>query len=137
MKFLLEFVSWCGRPVSLSEDCRSREATVPIEKEDRSLRSSEVEVRRNRRRKRGRVGSSSVFRQASAVANWKPSLYAISEEKIVMVEREKSLTKLKAERKSVSVPRSEVHLRSYHDDHNRRNSVQTIIPSISPVPFMF
>ncbi|GKV49073.1 hypothetical protein SLEP1_g55844, partial [Rubroshorea leprosula] len=97
MKFLLEFVSWCGRPVSLSEDCRSREATVTIEKEERSLRSSEAEVRRNRRRKRGRVGSSSVFRQASAVANWKPSLYAISEEKIVMVEGEKSLTKLKAE----------------------------------------
>ncbi|GLT37768.1 hypothetical protein SLA2020_120690 [Shorea laevis] len=134
MKFLLDFVSCCGRQVTLSEDSRRREAEVAIVGEERS---SEAEARRHRRRKRVRMG----HQAAGAVTQWKPSLCAISEDKIVMEEGEKSLLEMKAEGvakwKSGGASQSKVHVRSYYRDDYGRNSVQTIIPAFSPVPFMF
>lgn len=86
MKFLFEFVSCCV-PVNMSRIDNPEETEAAGSKEMRSL--PPITTRKHRRRKRSALLPSAA---AKLAADWKPSLGAISEDKVVLVvmEREKS-----------------------------------------------
>ncbi|KAJ4726175.1 Serine/threonine-protein kinase MRCK gamma like [Melia azedarach] len=133
MKFLLELVWCCGCHGSCSgantfpERPSDRNSLVPV-------------VRRsNRRRRRGRngVGDGGGGGRAD---EWTPSLCSISEDSVVVLEKEKS-QKTEAERvvkrKSGGFNRDRVRVRSYSKDFGKNSPIPTFIPAFSPTPFMF
>ncbi|KAJ6332851.1 hypothetical protein OIU77_008825 [Salix suchowensis] len=139
MKFLLEFVSCCGvsngggvgQEVPESVGRRSEEET------------REVMTMRNdhRRKKRGRGSSADGINDSRD--EWKPSLSAISENNMVVVE-ERRVERVLNRKGSVAAgggngggrARDIASLSGYGDNY-RPNGVWTVIPAFSPTPFMF
>ncbi|XVF04026.1 hypothetical protein REPUB_Repub05bG0045200 [Reevesia pubescens] len=136
MRSFLEFVSCCVTNPEVSTNEEEVE-TPPRREETRSLMPTKVAALRMK--KRGRVGT-----PGSMTPEWKPSLYMISEDNVMAEKREitppevttTTADRVLVKRKSTTVSRSKVHVRSYSDDIGR-NQVPTVIPTFSPVPFMF
>ncbi|CAK9321891.1 unnamed protein product [Citrullus colocynthis] len=116
------------------------EATeAPGPKEMRSM--TPITTRKHRRRKRSAL--------LPSAANWKPSLGAISEDKVVLVvlEREKSDEQTAESERSVKRKSGSrdgesrgVHGRNNSNDFSLRRSpaaIPVVIPAFSPTPFLF
>ncbi|XWS11146.1 hypothetical protein CRYUN_Cryun38cG0058500 [Craigia yunnanensis] len=137
MRSFLEFVSCCiTNPEVSSNEKVVTVVTPPKREETRSLMPPKVAALR--KKKRVRVGT-----PGSMTQEWKPSLYVISEDKVMAEKKEKAppeaMTKIAdrvVKRKSSTVSRSKVHVRSYSDDIGR-SLVPVVIPAFSPTPFMF
>ncbi|XP_008452335.1 uncharacterized protein LOC103493394 [Cucumis melo] len=142
MKFLFEFVSCCV-PVNMSRIENPEETEAAASKEMRTL--APITTRKHRRRKRSALLPSAA---AKLAADWKPSLGAISEDKVVLVvmEREKSddqAAELERSVKRKSGSRdgeSRVHGRKNSNDFSLRqnpSAIPVVIPAFSPAPFLF
>ncbi|KAL4279131.1 hypothetical protein GQ457_03G023560 [Hibiscus cannabinus] len=130
MRSFLEFVSCCVK----SPQASTTEEVVPASgtEETRSLMAPKMAALK-RKKKTVKVGT----------PEWKPSLYAISEDNVVAEKREKMLSEAATtaadrtvKRKSTPGSRSKIHVRSYIDDIGR-NPEAVAIPTFSPTPFMF
>uniref|UniRef100_A0A5B6ZL02 Uncharacterized protein n=1 Tax=Davidia involucrata TaxID=16924 RepID=A0A5B6ZL02_DAVIN len=132
MKFLLEFVSCCG-PASRPSVATT---TPPPAEETRSLvhspPPSRTDNRRYRRRKRERMAAS----RSDSVAEWRPSLCAISEDNIVPEKDARAAVGSERILKRKVASTARVHVRSYSDDIGRAH-LPAIIPAFSPTPFLF
>lgn len=114
MKFFLEFVACCGLP--LTDSSSAPTAPAPGAEESKSLVKSS---RERQRKKRGRLSQSGSASAASASAEWKPSLYSISEDNVIIAKRGDD-RKAEAQRvvKRKSGPgNAGVHVRSFNDDY--------------------
>ncbi|XP_043689701.1 uncharacterized protein LOC122640544 [Telopea speciosissima] len=122
MKSFLEFVPCFGYP---------NQPTVPITPSRRE-ESRSLPCRQRRRLNR----SNSV---SSAVAQWQPTLCAISEDKVisVVVGKAEEATKSgkKVARKTPS--RAEIGVHTRYGDNFARASVPLAIPAFSPTAFLF
>ncbi|KAI9185514.1 hypothetical protein LWI28_008040 [Acer negundo] len=129
MRFLLEFVSCCGCRES-SRGVRPEEEPSKTE-ETKTLVSS---IKRNyRRRRRGRFGGG----VQSEPAEWKPSLFAIMEDNVVMeLEKKKSETERVTKRKSGVSHKSRPRVRNYGFEFGG-SSLAPVFPAFSATPFMF
>lgn len=142
MKFLFEFVSCCV-PVNMSRIENPEATEAPGPKEMRSM--TPITTRKHRRRKRSALLPSA----AKLAADWKPSLGAISEDKVVLVvmEREKSDEQTAESERSVKRKSGSrdgesrgVHGRNNSNDFSLRRSpaaIPVVIPAFSPTPFLF
>lgn len=140
MKFLFEFVS-CFVPVNMSRMENPDASVAPSAEEIRSL--APITPRKHRRRKRGALLSSA----AKLADDWKPSLGAISEDKVVLVvmEREKSDDRTTESERSVKRKSGSrdgeargVRERTNSSDFRRSPAaIPVVIPAFSPTPFLF
>ncbi|KAK8579148.1 hypothetical protein V6N13_142368 [Hibiscus sabdariffa] len=135
MRSFLEFVSCCVK----SPQASTAEEVVPApgREETRSLMTPKMAALR-RKKKTVKVGT-----PFSMTPEWKPSLYAISEDNVMAEKREKTQSETATtapdravKRKSTPGSRSKIHVRSYSDDI-WRNPAAVAIPTFSPTPFMF
>ncbi|GMI63698.1 hypothetical protein like AT5G54585 [Hibiscus trionum] len=135
MRFFVEFVSCCVKnpEVFTTEEM----VAAPRREETRSLMAPKMVAPR---KKKKRVKIATPF---STTSEWKPSLYAISEDNTMTEKKEKMQSEATTttadravKRKSTSGSRSKIHVRSHSDDMGR-NSEPVIIPTFSPTPFMF
>ncbi|KAE8675225.1 Organic cation/carnitine transporter4 isoform 1 [Hibiscus syriacus] len=135
MRSFVEFVSCCVKnpEVSTTEEV----VPAPRREETRSLMAPKMAALR-KKNKRVKVGTS-----FSMTPEWKPSLYAISEDNVMAEKREKMKSEAATtaadravKRKSTSGSRSKIHVRSDSGDI-RRNPEPMAIPTFSPTPFMF
>ncbi|XVE50474.1 hypothetical protein DITRI_Ditri01bG0165000 [Diplodiscus trichospermus] len=137
MKSFLEFVSCCITTHEVSTKEEVAAATPPKREETRSLMPSKVAALR--KKKRIRVGI-----PGSMTPEWKPSLHVISEDNVMAKKKEKTPPEASrtpadrvVKRKSTTVSRSKVDVRSYSDDIGRNPGAAVTIPAFSPTPFMF
>ncbi|KAG7015524.1 hypothetical protein SDJN02_23160 [Cucurbita argyrosperma subsp. argyrosperma] len=140
MKFLFEFVSCCV-PVNMSRLEIPEATAAPGVEEMKSL--APITTRKHRRRKRGALLPSA----AKLAADWKPSLGAISEDKVVLVLREREKSDDQTAESERSVKRKSgsrdgeargVNGRSNSNDFRRSPaSIPVVIPAFSPTPFLF
>lgn len=146
MKFLLEFV-WCCGPTGgegFEKDApdsingrRSEETRALVS--PRALQT--ITMRRSKRRKRGMASASSS--SATGVAEWKPTLYSISEDNVVVVVEEGTDRVVKRKgsgsgrggRGGGGGSRDVASISSFNEDYRRSNHF-TAIPTFSATPFM-
>ncbi|XP_021716451.1 uncharacterized protein LOC110684317 [Chenopodium quinoa] len=127
MRFLFECVTCCTmiNPSSSSND--EEEPTSPP-----TPRTEETRSLVNRRRKRAPTRSSS--------ADWKPSLFPISEESAVSVTLQKPVNRKPASprtSKRCGSSSVEVNARSRSYDNFGREPLPMVFPAFSAAPFMF
>ncbi|KAK9024634.1 hypothetical protein V6N11_004792 [Hibiscus sabdariffa] len=110
---------------------------VPRREETRSLMAPKMVTQRKKKR---RVKVATPF---SMTPEWKPSLYAISEDNVMTEKREKTqsettitTTNRVMKRKKMLGLRFKIHVRSHNDDMGR-NTEPVVLPTFSPTPFMF
>ncbi|CAH2069960.1 unnamed protein product [Thlaspi arvense] len=130
MKFLLELVVPCFGSQQFHQSAASADDSLSVETQ--SL------MKQRRRRKRVRVAG-----QPGQVAEWRPSLSVISENKPAITEKsEKVEEERKVRRKSesnggeASSRSGGGHVRFSSNDFGR-NAFEPVIPAFSPTPFMF
>ncbi|KAK2639393.1 hypothetical protein Ddye_027188 [Dipteronia dyeriana] len=131
MRFnLLEFVSCCG--------CRESSGGVRPEEEPSKTEETKTlvtPVKRNyRRRRRGRFGGGGQ----PDPPEWKPSLFAIMEDNVVLEKKKSEAESLErfTKRKSGGSHKSRPRVRSYGFEFGG-NSLQPVFPAFSATPFMF
>nr|XP_009601678.1 uncharacterized protein LOC104096927 [Nicotiana tomentosiformis] len=117
MKFLLELFACCG--------CSSR---LPPAEDSGPLVPGPAPPtnRKNRRRRRGRGAPP---RCGGSVANWRPSLPAISEDN--------ALPPRNVKRKVSTASPPATQPRHHRCDDTRRVPVSALAPAFSPTPFLF
>ncbi|KAL1206522.1 hypothetical protein V5N11_027095 [Cardamine amara subsp. amara] len=130
MKFLLELVVPCFGSQQFHQSTATAEDSVSNE--------TQTLMKQRRRRKRVRVAG-----QPGQVAEWRPSLSVISENKPAITEKSgKDGEEKKVRRKSeggggdASSRPGGGHVRFGSDDFGR-NAFEPVIPAFSPTPFMF
>ncbi|KAK9005932.1 hypothetical protein V6N11_034986 [Hibiscus sabdariffa] len=112
-------------------------AAVSRREETRSLMAPKMVTQR---KKKKRVKVATPF---SMTPEWKPSLYAISEDNVMAEKREKTQSKTAStttnrvmKRKSMLGLCFKIHVRNHSDDMGR-NPEPVVLPTFSPTPFMF
>ncbi|KAG7534232.1 hypothetical protein ISN45_Aa08g018110 [Arabidopsis thaliana x Arabidopsis arenosa] len=131
MKYLLELVVPCFGSQQFQESAATAEDSVSDE--------TQTLMKQRRRRKRVRVAG-----QPGQVAEWRPSLSVISENKPAITKiSEKDEEKKKVRRKSEGNGGGDASSRSggghvrFRSDDFGRNAFEPVIPAFSPTPFMF
>ncbi|CAE6240526.1 unnamed protein product [Arabidopsis arenosa] len=131
MKYLLELVVPCFGSQQFQESAATVEDSVSDE--------TQTLMKQRRRRKRVRVAG-----QPGQVAEWRPSLSVISENKPAITKiSEKDEEKKKVRRKSEANGGGDASSRSggghvrFRSDDFGRNAFEPVIPAFSPTPFMF
>ncbi|KAL4334341.1 hypothetical protein GQ457_07G013880 [Hibiscus cannabinus] len=136
MGIFVEFMSCCVKIPEASTT--EHTAAVPMREETRSLMAPKMVTQRKKKKKRVKVAT-----PFSMTTEWKPSLYAISEDNVMVEKREKTQSKTAStttnrvmKRKSMLGLCFKIHVRSHNDDMGR-NPEPVVLPTFSPTPFMF